>query len=1138
MPNAALGNPGASPVVAPYIPKNLLPKVQKPAVNPPQVIKPQAPVFYDPNKPVTTTPVVTKTTVEVPEPLAPLPTLTQNLFTGEHYTVLQQKRAAEKAEATQSYTAEIYNPNQINSFFDLVTRTIDGISTAFSNKNIWTDKDEQYAFLRQQWNNTNEYLSYFYKPIYHKQYDIAARNVLIGLGETGDVLKNVVVSLFDPKNTSAKNYDEEIIESAWTRLKSSIGITEGHLRYTYDWDTGNGLLDLVLELVSDPLNLISLGSKIAAKSAFKTATEPITEVLSKLDGSDKIFKKTLSKQFIAGDKDAFKTGIQRFWRVIGNKYDADTLAKAGIDKVTANKFNVALMNVFKFTEDVTDIKAELNIIDSIDPKQLKKAVQYVKIYQTSESIQSLLAALGGINGPTEMFLGAKHTFKSPAVKKLFRSIFTREAASNVYGMDITKFAEAARTAKQTEVKFALAGVQDIPENASKIITYAKGGESVNVQISAFKVIEDKIFDFVATQGRKITDLDALNNILETLNKAISDATGGALSTVADYSNAIKTLLKQYPDFEAYLGNYNESLQFLDSITKVIDNTAASYRFETLFSDIATSDSDYAPLLNVSQKGKSKIPFLHDMGPYFKYSYALEDGIDNIQNSVSSTITKIKQASDAAADYKGIPKYIPDEVFTSDMELLNGVFDEIKKNISAFKSPKNEKALKDAFSKTLSSLDSKYSGLYDTLANIYTKQSNAAGLLKEVNDILQAWKYSPQNIMDTLKKIFNKYGMSMGSDGVAITKETKKIFKNIQKSIDVNLQKTVKDNSVQEVYDYILDVSQFASENFDPNSFKAYYDGLVSAISEKIGALDGISGSIGINNFADMYPEHYQLRNDLRAVYNTMIENDPFKIVFVKPHSADTPLAQIRVNRAYQTDRFIYGETTNKLMDLLNPESEIYQAFFAPDVVDDIYKQYPQLVSDQTQLVDMAEYIQTIRESNELALKTLAPNGAMYYYTFMDTLESFAQNASVKLKDESMRWAFVKKMNETLNYDMVKQSIRLDTFRDRLLSGKDNAELLQSIKDMVSSEADIPALTDILLKGHDAQYDSIFVECVVRAYLPDLAKELDDWSATILILKYFCGISKLTHLILKLLTVCRSNTVVITGVLLNRTDSME
>ena len=117
------------------------------------------------------------------------------------------------------------------------------------------------------------------KPIIAGKPKEALLNTMMNLGETMDFVANPVKGLF--------------IEGPEGFIKGSGLSSEG--RVNYDYDTGFFLSDMLLEMISDPLNWVSFGTSAGLKTATTTVAKEATQQV--VDTAVTTVNKTLAKSF-------------------------------------------------------------------------------------------------------------------------------------------------------------------------------------------------------------------------------------------------------------------------------------------------------------------------------------------------------------------------------------------------------------------------------------------------------------------------------------------------------------------------------------------------------------------------------------------------------------------------------------------------------------------------------------------------------------------------------------------------------------------------------------------------------------------------------------------------------------------------
>lgn len=123
------------------------------------------------------------------------------------------------------------------------------------------------------------------EPVLKGDVKEAGINILESLGSTLDIVANPVKSLIPWAGGGTS-----------TDLLKSMGWAPGEYRKEYQWDTGNLLVDLVGEVMSDPINWVTWGGKQAIKKPVDTVIESYRRAITKEFGED--VAKNIPDEFI------------------------------------------------------------------------------------------------------------------------------------------------------------------------------------------------------------------------------------------------------------------------------------------------------------------------------------------------------------------------------------------------------------------------------------------------------------------------------------------------------------------------------------------------------------------------------------------------------------------------------------------------------------------------------------------------------------------------------------------------------------------------------------------------------------------------------------------------------------------------
>lgn len=111
----------------------------------------------------------------------------------------------------------------------------------------------------------------FFEPMSEGEYWVAGINTLETLGSSLDILANPVKALLP---WAGGGSGEDFLRS--------MGWMEGEYRETYQWDTGNGIVDFIGEMFSDPVNWFSFGANGVVKSIIKHPDDMAKQVLKEM----------------------------------------------------------------------------------------------------------------------------------------------------------------------------------------------------------------------------------------------------------------------------------------------------------------------------------------------------------------------------------------------------------------------------------------------------------------------------------------------------------------------------------------------------------------------------------------------------------------------------------------------------------------------------------------------------------------------------------------------------------------------------------------------------------------------------------------------------------------------------------------
>ena len=254
---------------------------------------------------------------------------------------------------------------------------------------------------------------YGIKPIMYGKPDQALLNTMMNLGETMDFAANPVKGL--------------VMEGPQGFLKAT-GLTDAG-RVNYDYDTGNVIIDMLLEIVSDPMNWIEGPANIAKGTAIAKTAKNVAESLIKNisdatiavgkeiteDSATKAFKALTSglKELSQDVTEKFAKGklskdnkILKFLQT--DVFTNNALTKEEIKALTESSqhkiYNLLVNYIKTIAPDATDIDIE-NILTKAGKNISKNSTLGLNVLtdiQLDDLSTSTIRALHGITEITDM----------------------------------------------------------------------------------------------------------------------------------------------------------------------------------------------------------------------------------------------------------------------------------------------------------------------------------------------------------------------------------------------------------------------------------------------------------------------------------------------------------------------------------------------------------------------------------------------------------------------------------------------------------------------------------------------------------------------------------------------------------------
>ncbi len=192
-----------------------------------------------------------------------------------------------------------YNdPNEINSMADVVLTTF----RDDMDRPEWGGVLNDIPLLNMLPSTLDLMYRSTVKPIIEGDGKAAVINNLINLGETVDIPNQMVKKLIHGQDP----FD-------------ALGMAEdGEGRANTDWDTGNWVMDMTLEVISDPLTWCTFGGSAAVKTGANVTADVLTRVATdaSIEGAEKVAK-TLAKKAAKAYKQGRYADVNTAVREIG-----------------------------------------------------------------------------------------------------------------------------------------------------------------------------------------------------------------------------------------------------------------------------------------------------------------------------------------------------------------------------------------------------------------------------------------------------------------------------------------------------------------------------------------------------------------------------------------------------------------------------------------------------------------------------------------------------------------------------------------------------------------------------------------------------------------------------------------------------
>ena len=273
------------------------------------------------------------------------------------------------------------------------------------------------------------------KPILAGKPKEVALNMLMNLGETMDAVANPVKGL--------------VLEGP-SGFAKGTGLASGG-RVNYDYDTDFFLTDMLLEIVTDPMNWVDFGAGTAFKTATKNAAEPVAKEITQ----QAVY--TVNEVLAKSVGEISTEGAERITKKVSK-------TSAQVAREWASK------NVTDLTEEAKALLLE-NGRNRIQ-QSLVQAIRTELPNATEMDIKGILSKMSKSYSDTRMVKGALNQISDIGFDTLSSDVIKGLAATRHYSDSFQKFltANAFRTSGYgMGIELAKKGFKPIKEWASKTI---------------------------------------------------------------------------------------------------------------------------------------------------------------------------------------------------------------------------------------------------------------------------------------------------------------------------------------------------------------------------------------------------------------------------------------------------------------------------------------------------------------------------------------------------------------------------------------------------------------------------------------------------------------------------------------------
>ena len=465
--------------------------------------------------------------------------------------------------------SDMYSPDQVNSVLDVILKAIDPL-------------ENNGSFFKTAFRGGVDLMDQLlWKPLVHGDVWAFALNNLTNLGETVDVLANGVKAVVSPNITTASSeYGLTKENSTWVdRLKLAYGYgVQGRYQFDYDLDPNSVGKDLIpnilLEVVSDPINWLTLGSKAvmdlsvdaglgAAKGVTKIGSDLATS--AGLKNADEFvtffnrFKKPIINAYMHNDGNTFRNILSNVWESFAKSNTIEDFSKA------KSKYITAVSNLLEVGDSAATHKMNIAVIDSLE--RFKPMYNAMDVF---DKIDTTIVRTASMPFLYPMGKGVKRIFKASA-KYIQSSLVTAAATKDplkrgMYEITLDAMKEAEDNFNKRVTELKMAG-KEIPEDLYSVfeeMVVSNTRQALNAYEATLGILRNS--DLVLEGD--------ISSLYSRMSEALSLATNGKVTDPGALRKFFMNVLEETPTLKGSLSELTDLLKVVDDIAELYSKHVA------------------------------------------------------------------------------------------------------------------------------------------------------------------------------------------------------------------------------------------------------------------------------------------------------------------------------------------------------------------------------------------------------------------------------------------------------------------------------------------------------------------------------------------------------------------------------------